>query len=103
MKGERDRDPFGFKLDIPSLRKDSRIQSLLISKTEISNELQSTITPPEQHQDSKNINEEIADLSEGVNSFAGLLLYRLVFRPPSGLVLVHDGGPGARDKFCKSF
>ena len=79
VKGERDRDPFGFKIDIPSLKKDSRIQNLMISKNEIAKELQSTILPPEQHQDSKAINAEIEDLSEGVNSFASLLLYRLVF------------------------
>ena len=79
VKGERDRDPFGFKIDIPSLRKDSRIQNLIISKNEIAKELQNTILPPEQHKDSKDINAEIEDLSEGVNGFAGLLLYRLVF------------------------
>ena len=79
VKGERDRDPFGFKIDIPSLKKDSRIQNLIISKNEITKELQNTILPPEQHQDSQAINAEIGDLSDGVNGFAGLLLYRLVF------------------------
>ena len=97
VKGERDRDPFGFKIDIPSLKKDSRIQNLMISKNEIAKELQSTILPPEQHQDSKAINAEIKDLSEGVNSFASLLLYRLVFNsdfPPGSCSEMYHGGLG---------
>ena len=39
-------DPFGFRNDLPSLRKDNRINNLIISKETIQNEL-NDIIPPE--------------------------------------------------------